>query len=648
MEVVVNDLTVTVAEKRQLLKQIDWKVLSGEMVALMGPSGAGKTTLLNCLVGRGNIGAVNGSLTFDDLQLEKVRARIGYVTQDDIMYETLTIRENLSFAARLIQRDSTAAERQLAVTTIMEKLGLVKCADTVVGSPGLVKGISGGERKRTNVALSLLGKPSLLLLDEPTSGLDSKMAADLMADIQEIAKQGCTVIATIHQPSEAVFQGFGKVMLLHSGQMAYYGAVVGLRQMMQERDFSCPEGVPLPELLLDALEPPPGKSEEDLQRYLKRLSQLQDMTEKTTCASQQAWSNQASLSVPVKRASFFSQLSILTHRDIVSLRRNKVLTVVRAVQSIASSVLIGWIFWQTKGDKAGVQTRLFSSFLLVFTQFMFALIGVINAFPSERAVFLREAQDKLYHPAAFYISKVVTDTVMQCIFPAFVVAISYPMIGLNSGSADRIFLFYAIMIVVSNCGSAVGFIVSASVSSVSTALAIAPGLVMPQLLLSGIFIKVADLPQPFNAISHVVLARYAVQATITNEFTCETKAECDATWRIGKEDQCNLSPCDFCCSPHDVITTGGICPILSCDDALRTLELDEIWPAGNTNEETIMYNILAMLCLLVFFRIQGLNALMISFRRATGTGCFASGNRSKTPAYTGDNRPGAAIDGPDL
>jgi ABC-type multidrug transport system permease subunit len=96
----------------------------------------------------------------------------------------------------------------------------------------------------------------------------------------------------------------------------------------------------------------------------------------------------------------------------------------------------------------------------------------------------------LYHPAAFYFAKVVIDTIMQCLFPILVVAISYPLIGLNGESADRVLWFYAIMAVVSNCGAAVGFMVSAAVPSVNLALSIAPGLVMPQLLLAGIFFKV--------------------------------------------------------------------------------------------------------------------------------------------------------------
>eukprot|EP00930_Biecheleria_cincta_P084236 TRINITY_DN7372_c0_g2_i1.p1 TRINITY_DN7372_c0_g2~~TRINITY_DN7372_c0_g2_i1.p1 ORF type:complete len:654 (-),score=121.17 TRINITY_DN7372_c0_g2_i1:629-2590(-) len=619
MEVVVEKLNVSVsvsglAEPKRLLQDLTFRVDPGDVVALMGPSGAGKTTLLNCLVGRGNVGTVDGSLSYNGLHLGQVRSDVGYVTQDDIMYESLTPRENLSFAAALLQRSASLAERRAAVEDVLHKLNLMKCADTLVGTPGLVKGISGGERKRTNVALSLLAQPTLLLLDEPTSGLDSKMAEELMADVGKVAQQGCTVIATIHQPSEAVFQRFAKILLLSAGQIAHYGPVPGLRGTLQDLGFETPEGKPLPEVLLEILDE--GASHEEMQQH--RLAQLKAMS----TSDSDVPANAAAAPVVASRHGFFGQLRILIQREALAVRRNKTLTVVRAVQSVAATVLVGWIFAQLPRNVSGVQSRLFAGFLLIFGQFMFALLGVVNAFPAERAVFLREAQDRLYHPAAFYLSKVMLDTVMQSLFPLIVVAIGYGMIGLNMEAFERVLLFYIILSIVSNCGSAIGFAVSAAVSSVSTALSIAPGLVMPQLLLAGIFIKVEDMPQPFNALSHLMVARYAVQAFATNEFTCDTNAECTDAWRFSSGHKCDDSPCHYCCSDHDVKSSAGVCPVLTCDDALKFLGFDEPWPQGETNSQTIAYNIIALLCALVFFRLQGLNVLMMSYRHATGSSCM--------------------------
>ncbi|CAK9025730.1 Protein white [Durusdinium trenchii] len=591
MEVVVDDLSITTSFGKRLLQHISCAVSSGDLVALMGPSGAGKTTLLNALAGRS--GDSGGRISYGGKAFQQVRSSLGYVTQEDIMYETLTCRENLGFAAAFIWPKLSTEARSELVQGVLEKLNLIKCADTVVGSPGLVRGISGGERKRTNVGLSLLGNPSLLLMDEPTSGLDSKMSDSLMRDVKQIAEQGCTVIATIHQPSEAVFNRFSKVLLLEAGRLAYYGAISGLRSSLAGLGFACPISTPLPELLLDLLEiPGEAESPGDATEHRAKLAKLRQMSDS---ASGRGAGASGAAEGPVRpvhlRAGWGRQLVVLFQRELVNLRRNKALTLVRAVQSVASSLLIGLIFLQLERNMSSLQPRLFSSFLLVFAQFLFALLGVVNAFPAERAVFLRETQDKLYHPAMFYLAKVSIDTIMQSLFPILVVAISYPLIALNGESAERILWFYAIMAVVSNCGAGLGFMVSAAVPSVTLALSIAPGLVMPQLLLAGIFIKVDDLPQPFKAISYLMVARYAVQATVVNEFSCSVKEECTPeVWRLADASQCGSSPCDFCCTAHERRAAGGICPVLSCDDALVSLGMDEIWPKGASPEETIWHN----------------------------------------------------------
>mmetsp|Transcript_40268 Transcript_40268/g.86414 ORF Transcript_40268/g.86414 Transcript_40268/m.86414 type:complete len:622 (-) Transcript_40268:260-2125(-) len=621
MNVNVDKLCVTVEGKgkpkvpKALLTDVTFKIESGDVVALMGPSGAGKTTLLNRLVGRGITGEVTGSITYSGQPLQNARSGIGYVTQDDIMYETLTPRENLSFAASFLQGHASAAQKKEAVEAVLRKLRLVKCADTVVGIPGLVKGISGGERKRTNVALSLLSNPHLLLLDEPTSGLDSKMADELMTDVSDVAKNGCTAVATIHQPSEAVFSRFKKVLLLESGHIAYYGQVQGLRDMLSQIGFQMSSGmVPLPEILLDILEAPKDVAADV---HSKRLADL-----KTRSIKPNANDGSPVGKIEVAdRLNFPRQLALLFKRNFLAFRRNKILTVVRTMQSIMSSVLIGWIFVQVDKDLDGVNVRVFGAFLLAFAQFLFAILGVVNTFPQEKAVFLREAQDRWYHPAAFYLAKVLLDTILQCFFPIIVTCIGYFMIGLNTDKAERVFIFYLFLALLSNCGAAIGFIVSAAVSSVSTALSIVPGLVMPQLVLSGLFIPVKDMPQPFNALSHVVLARYALQGVITNEFICETDAKCTAAYHM-VSGGCDDSPCDFCCTSEQFASAGGLCPIVTCDQALvrANLDADSIWPSGDENIDTVWYNMLCMVVLLIFFRCVGLFSLLMSYRRASKSG----------------------------
>lgn len=608
------------ATKKFLLQGVSFVVRPGDVVALLGPSGAGKTTLLNRLVGRGIIGEVVGRVSYNGASVEKARSRIGYVTQDDIMYETLTPRQNLLFTAEFLKGRASKQQRTAAVEEVMDRLRLTKCKDTVVGVPGIVKGISGGERKRTNVAMSLLGNPSLLLMDEPTSGLDSKMADELMKDVAQIAQQGCTVIATIHQPSEAVFENFRQVILLDAGRIAYYGPVEGLRAKLSAFGFHTPERTPLPELLLDILVLPPEGSDQRLE-HTDKLSKLMDSRPRAHTAMKQQFSEMTDAR-DFQRVGFCRQLSILCVRTALVVRRSKLLTFVRFMQTVMSSVLVSWIFVQVPKDLFGVRRRLFVTFFLVFTQLLFGLLGVVNTFPGERAVFLREVQDRWYHPAAFYFSKVFVDTLMQSFFPIFMALISYWFVGLNNATAGHFFVFYVICAIATNIGSSMGFIVSASVSSVNTGLSIAPGMIMPQLLLCGLFIEIDDLPQPFHSISYIVPTRYIVQAVVNNEFRCEVPDTCIPSMKFNNLSLCGYSPCEYCCTKEQKMVAGGVCPVLTCDDALRYLKLDgdRIWPSGDTVAETVGFNILALLILLAFFRLQGMTALIIAYKRAAKRG----------------------------
>jgi len=267
---------------------------------------------------------------------------------------------------------------------------------------------------------------------------------------------------------------------------------------------------------------------------------------------------------------------------------------------------------------AGVRARMFAAFLLLFAQFLFAMLGVVNTFPAERAVCLREVQDRWYTPSAFYIAKVVMDTLMQSSFPVLTTLLGYWTIGFNSETAERPLIFYLICALASNVGAAMGFIVSAAVPSTNLALSIAPGLLMPQLLLCGLFIDVDLLPQPFRALSFLMAARYMVQGSMNNEFNCAPVRACTTDWHLKTGSMCDSSPCSFCCTDKEVASSGGVCPVVTCEDALSLLRLDgdNIWPSGETSGETAMFNMFALSILLLFFRIFGLSALNISFKVA--------------------------------
>eukprot|EP00438_Fugacium_kawagutii_P014394 Skav221734 [mRNA] locus=scaffold542:423455:424120:- [translate_table: standard] len=193
--------------KKTILDDISGSMKGGEVCALMGPSGAGKTSLLNVLAGRvrsrGKV-SVNGSILLDGNPISgtALRKRIAYVMQMDILTPTQTVRESLWFSANLRLPNSYSKQDKLdLVDKMLKDLGLEKCADTYIGDD-MIRGVSGGEKKRACVGIELIMKPKLIFLDEPTSGLDSYAAHNVVQRLKDMAhNDGCNVLCTIHQPS---------------------------------------------------------------------------------------------------------------------------------------------------------------------------------------------------------------------------------------------------------------------------------------------------------------------------------------------------------------------------------------------------------------------------------------------------------------
>ena len=146
-----------------------------------------------------------------------------YVTQEDVLLGTLTVKETITYSAHLrLPNKTTKEELESIVEGTIIEMGLQDCADTLVGNWHL-RGLSGGEKKRLSIALEILTRPRLLFLDEPTSGLDSALAFFVVLTLRNIARDGRTIISSIHQPSSEVFALFDDLFLLSSGETVYFG-----------------------------------------------------------------------------------------------------------------------------------------------------------------------------------------------------------------------------------------------------------------------------------------------------------------------------------------------------------------------------------------------------------------------------------------
>ncbi|KAK7070934.1 hypothetical protein SK128_000156 [Halocaridina rubra] len=222
LEVSINDVCLSI-NKETILSKISCLCRPGEVLAVMGPSGAGKTSLLNVMSGR--VRPTSGNITVNGEPLSKrLKKQICYVLQQDIFFTDLTLRQTLVYTALLRLPDTMSYQDKIShVDHVLDILDLKRCQDTIIGSI-MNRGLSGGEKKRANIACELFNNPSIMLLDEPTSGLDSSTAYSLIATLKQFAaKENKTVIMTLHQPSSQIFYMIDRLLLLCNGQNAYFG-----------------------------------------------------------------------------------------------------------------------------------------------------------------------------------------------------------------------------------------------------------------------------------------------------------------------------------------------------------------------------------------------------------------------------------------
>lgn len=252
MELYWDNLTIKAVSKAKKTKVLEEKIILNSLkgvvspstfTAILGPSGSGKTTLLNFLSGRivsTNL-VMTGTLKMNGVSIDsidKYSNKIAFVQQDDILMAVFTPREALNFSASIRLNISKEA-RETKVNKLIRDLGLEKSCNTIIGNE-LIRGVSGGERKRTSIGVELLTNPSMIFLDEPTTGLDSNTAVTIMYLLRDMANSGRTVVSVIHQPSTEIFREFDKLILICKGNIIYQGDAQVAVDYFGSINYECP------------------------------------------------------------------------------------------------------------------------------------------------------------------------------------------------------------------------------------------------------------------------------------------------------------------------------------------------------------------------------------------------------------------------
>lgn len=249
-----KDLGLEIPGHGKVLSGVSGEFKAGRMTIILGPSGAGKTTFMNVLCGKAHYGTPFGKVLVNgvETQLADFKSVIGFVPQDDVVHEKLTVREQIHFSALMRNENGTdAATLCHIVDDVLAVLQIEHIQRSIVGSVAK-RGISGGQRKRVNIGLELAAFPTLLFLDEPTSGLDSTSSLALVKSLKKMTQLGMTIVVVAHQPRWSLFTLFDDVHIMaKGGHTAYLGPVPEACPYFESLGFKKPGDENLADWLMD-------------------------------------------------------------------------------------------------------------------------------------------------------------------------------------------------------------------------------------------------------------------------------------------------------------------------------------------------------------------------------------------------------------
>jgi ABC-type multidrug transport system ATPase subunit len=374
-----------------------------------------------------------------------LKSMSAYVMQDDLLHPELTVGETLRWAAELrMPHICTKEERAARVRHVTDLMGIGHCENTIVGDTRK-KGISGGERKRLCVAIELLNRPKLIFLDEPTSGLDSTTAFTVCQALHHLAESGeCTVVCTIHQPAPNAFALFDNLILMKNGEAVFQGACEGVIPFLEQIGFPYKNDCNLAEHLIDAISPVGGVSFEKLSEHsmnavpidLSLGNEMYDFTE-------------------------FTDLKGLLRKTWILIQRNfkqEVRNWDRFLLCLAATILIAFFtsggIWEQLGTNQASAKKIPPAIFFCFVnQGVYSSLIVLNSFPGERAIMLRERQAGAYTTLSYFLAKTFTDTLVMLPMPIIFSIIVYPMYGLTP-DVTKFFVFMFFISAGSTCATA--------------------------------------------------------------------------------------------------------------------------------------------------------------------------------------------------
>lgn len=533
-----DQITYDFPNGRRGLHPLHMAETSGKLVGIMGGSGSGKSTLLNVL--NGTLTPATGHVTINGIDVhterDRIRGVIGHVSQDDLLIEELSVQQNLFFNAKLCFGDLDDAAITTKVTHLLQQLGLFETRHLKVGS-ALDKTISGGQRKRLNIALELIREPSVLFVDEPTSGLSSRDSENIMDLLKELALKGRVVFVVIHQPSSDIFKLFDRLLLIdQEGYPVYYGdpvdAVVYFKRVTGQVNSDVGQcgacGNVNPEQIFNILE---AKLVDDHGSETDQRRIGPEAWNEVFRAQMEARVARVPQEHSVPRSTFRAprfprQLEVYFKRDILAKLANRQYVLINLIEAPALAFIMAFFlrYHRTGPDAAGYVFRQNDNipqylFISVIVALFLGLTVAAEEIIRDRKILQREKFLDLSR-GGYLLSKTGILFLISALQSLLFVLVGHAILGIHGMHAVHWVLLFS-----TACfANVLGLNISASFNSAKVIYILIPVLIIPQLLFSGIIVKFDKLHPLFASeksvpwIGNIMASRWAYEGMAVSQF----------------------------------------------------------------------------------------------------------------------------------
>lgn len=510
--------------------------------AILGATGSGKSSFLDILAARKDPAGLSGEVLIDGApQPPNFKCLSGYVVQDDVVMGTLTIRENLRFSAALrLPKTISQREKDEKVERLIQELGLSKVADSRVGTQ-LIRGVSGGERKRTNIGMELIIDPPVLFLDEPTTGLDASTANSVLKLLKRMGNNGRTIILSIHQPRYSIYRLFDSLTLLAGGRLLYHGPAQNALNYFSDIGYTCEAHNNPADFFLDVINGDStavtlnklndgeeldqdqltsslkGIQEHLVEEYKKSSNYKETQAEVQRIIQGKDYSTRPKSRTITYNNSFFHQFNWVLKRTFKNLLLNPQTSIAQSLVMVFLALVVGAIFFDLKTDGSGTQNRMGVLFFITTNQ-CFSSLSSAELFITERKLFVHEYISGYYRVSVYFLTKILSDILTLRTIPAVIFScVVYWMLGLKA-TAEAFFIFFFSVIMVAYTATSMTLAISADQTVTAIANIFMTIAFVFMMIFSGLLVNLTTIAAWLNWLKYFSIPRYGLTALQINEF----------------------------------------------------------------------------------------------------------------------------------